>query len=55
MPASYLILQQAVSQKAQEMKENEEVPILDHAAYVKLVNDIPNNDITDDEELCLGR
>eukprot|EP00117_Sycon_ciliatum_P021504 scpid6936/ scgid3290/ Leucine-rich repeat serine/threonine-protein kinase 1 len=54
VPASYLCLQHAVMARAQQMKENDEVPILDKAAYCDLVDSIPGNDINDEEELCLA-
>jgi hypothetical protein len=55
VPSSYVALQKRVSEEVQRCREKEIPPVLNQKEFASLAESIENNDITDPEELSLGK
>ena len=54
IPGSYIDLQRLIQEEVAKRKVSHLPPILTHEEFVEVTKLIPNNDITDDEDLASG-
>ncbi len=55
VPSSYVALQKKVSEEVMRCREKETPPVLNQMEFSRLAQTLDDNDITDPEELSLGR
>lgn len=55
VPSSYVSLQQVIAEEVRTCQEKEIPPVLNQKEFATLADRIPESDISDPEELSLGR
>lgn len=55
VPSSYVSLQKKVAEEVSKCREREIPPVLNQKEFAALAESIENNDISDPEELSLGK